>query len=342
MAKKQSFEFWFGLNLAIVIFGTVEKRTIQLQGQSLNASKGIHIVKTLIKELEKEKSDHSYENFWQDIIDEGITINDMIAADDICQRCPYIDGLEEPTIPRQFIRDLEAATADDEDEFAASKAYWKEFYISAFDSIIDNLKKRLDSEMLKLILEIENILVDLIDSPNSEIKIDEIVRNYGAGSGKPGAPFTDDLTIDLLKEEMKHIRDEWKRLRQRNSPECVDDVVNMMKESFQEFSIREWKLKIPNILKLLAIMTVIAATSAFAERTFSLARRLNTYLRSQMKDETFHKLGILAWYDKEDIDGIIDFVRIGNDFIADSAEHRKKMYGTKFTMDDFQPRQFDV
>ena len=36
---------------------------------------------------------------------------------------------------------LDAATADDEDEFAVSKAYWKEFYISAFDSIIDNLRK---------------------------------------------------------------------------------------------------------------------------------------------------------------------------------------------------------
>jgi hypothetical protein len=51
MVKKQSFEFWFGLNLAIVIFGPVEKRTIQLQGQSLNAS----------------ISDHHYENFWEDI-----------------------------------------------------------------------------------------------------------------------------------------------------------------------------------------------------------------------------------------------------------------------------------
>ena len=55
-------------------------------------------------------------------------------------------------------------------------------------------------------------------------------------------------------------------------------------------------------------MTVIAATSAFAEQTFPLAtRHLNTYLISQMKEETFHKLGILAWYDREDIDGIIDF-----------------------------------
>lgn len=308
MAKKQTFEFWFGLSLAIVVFSTVEQRTVQLQGQSLSASKGIHIVKTLIKELEKEKSDHSYENFWEDVIDERITINDMIAADDICQRCPYIDGIEEPTIPRQLIRDLEAATAADEDEFAASKAYWKEFYISAFDSIIDNLRKRLDSEMLKLLLEIENILVNLIDSQNSEIKIDEIVRNYGSESGKPGAPFTDDLTIDVIKEEMKHVRDEWNHLRQRKSPVCTDDVVNMMKESFQEVSFREWKLKIPNILKLLAIMTVIAATSAFAECTFSLARCRNTYLRSQMKDETFHKFGILAWYEREDLDGIIDFV----------------------------------
>ena len=121
---------------------------------------------------------------------------------------------------------------------------------------------------------------------------------------------------------MKHVRDEWKHLRQRKSPACVDDVVNMMKESFQELSICEWKLKIPNILILLAIiMTIIAATSAFVTHTFSLARHLNTHLRSQMKDERFHTLlGILAWYgDREDLDGSTDIVWIENDFISDST-----------------------
>ena len=102
--------------------------------------------------------------------------------------------------------------------------------------------------------------------------------------------------------------------------------------------MHEWKLKIPNVFKVVAIMTVIAATSAFAKRTFSLVHHLCTYLRSQMKDETFHKLGILAWYDKNELDEIIDLVKIGNEFIADNSAHRKNMFGTHFTKDEFAPK----
>ena len=44
------------------------------------------------------------------------------------------------------------------------------------------------------------------------------------------------------------------------------------------FVILDWKMEIPIVMKLMALMSAIAATSAFAERTFSLARRLKIYL----------------------------------------------------------------
>ena len=103
--------------------------------------------------------------------------------------------------------------------------------------------------------------------------------------------------------------------------------------------IADWKGDAPVIMKMLAIMATIAATTAFAERTFSLARRLKSYLRSQMLNDTFYRLGIIAWYDEKEINSILDFVRIGNDFIKN--EHRKGIYGLKFAKEDFIPKQFD-
>jgi hypothetical protein len=61
-----------------------------------------------------------------------------------------------------------------------------------------------------------------------------------------------------------------------------------------------------------------------------------------MKDETFHKLGILAWYSRNEIDECIDFVKVGNDFIAENSAHRKNMVGTYFTKDNFVPKQFQM
>ena len=47
-----------------------------------------------------------------------------------------------------------------------------------------------------------------------------------------------------------------------------------------------------------------------------------------MDDTTFDDLGLLAWY-KDDIDTIIDCVKIGNEFIAEK-EQRKRIYGAQF------------
>ena len=34
-----------------------------------------------------------------------------------------------------------------------------------------------------------------------------------------------------------------------------------------------------------------------------------------MKDDTFFNLGVIAWYDDEELENIIDFVSVGNKFI---------------------------
>jgi len=133
------------------------------------------------------------------------------------------------------------------------------------------------SDLLQLLLEIESMLLNLIDSPDGNIKIENIANNNGTGSGRQGAPFGEELSVEAIRIDMAHVRDEWRYLRPNVSPQCVVDVVEMMKQ-FCEKSVWQLKLKIPNVLKLVAIMTVNAATSAFVERTFPLANCVCTYL----------------------------------------------------------------
>ena len=61
-----------------------------------------------------------------------------------------------------------------------------------------------------------------------------------------------------------------------------------------------------------------------------------------MKDDTFFNLGVIAWYDDEELQNIIDFVSVGNKFIQASSTNRKKYFGTEFTSDDLVPKQFDI
>jgi hypothetical protein len=96
------------------------------------------------------------------------------------------------------------------------------------------------------------------------------------------------------------------------------------------------------VLKLMAISAALAATSAFAERTFSLARRIKMYMQSQMTDESFWMLSLLSWYGKDKLDKVVDLVQIRNKFLQDAAvDSRKLMFGTEFTPEDFVSRQLN-
>lgn len=85
--------------------------------------------------------------------------------------------------------------------------------MSAFEGLIENLRIHLNSDKLKTLVEFEVILVDLVQSPDMHLSIENISRNYGVGSGKDNSPFRDQLTIDTVRVEMSLMRDEWRKLK---------------------------------------------------------------------------------------------------------------------------------
>ena len=78
------------------------------------------------------------------------------------------------------------------------------------------------------------------------------------------------------------------------------------------------------------LVLVGAATSATPKRSFSLARRLKTWLSSTMSQKRFNALATLSFY-KELVDKI-SLVDVANDFV-DSKPMRKGIFG-KFVKDD--------
>ena len=108
----------------------------------------------------------------------------------------------------------------------------------------------------------------------------------------------------------------------------------MVNASFKTTTpLDHWEINAKYVLILLRLIVVAAGTSAFAERNFSLARVIKTWLRSHMEDSMFADLGLLAWY-KDDLDSFIDPVQIGNEYIR-LKPGRKTTYGTSFTKKDF-------
>ena len=100
---------------------------------------------------------------------------------------------------------------------------------------------------------------------------------------------------------------------------CADDLISVMQSLLSE----EKKL-IKNVWVLCKLLVVNPATSATAERTFPMARRVKTRMRSTMLPSRFNSLAILTFH-KERTDSL-DLIATANAF-ACSNDYRKRLFG---------------
>ena len=104
----------------------------------------------------------------------------------------------------------------------------------------------------------------------------------------------------------------------------------MIDDSFHSTALRFGKKEAPTILTLVQIIVATVGTSTFAERSFSLDRRLKSYLRSGMKYDMFDALVLMGWY-KDDLDEMLELAHIDNDYINDCKDDsRSKRYGKNY------------
>ena len=76
-------------------------------------------------------------------------------------------------------------------------------------------------------------------------------------------------------------------------------------------------IRVPIILKLAKFILLMPATNAASEQTFSVLRRLKTWLRSTMHQTRFNWCMILHVH-KDDTD-MLDYQAVANDFVCHNS-----------------------
>ena len=89
---------------------------------------------------------------------------------------------------------------------------------------------------------------------------------------------------------------------------------------------------VPNVSLLIQLLLVLPATSASAERSFSLQRRLKTWLRSRMTQVRYNALAQL--HEHKDKTDKIDLIKIGNQFISKCNE--RELHFGRFVPSDIK------
>ena len=93
--------------------------------------------------------------------------------------------------------------------------------------------------------------------------------------------------------------------------------------SMYKLLTKEVREMLPNITRLVTILLVVGVSGASAERSFSVLRRLKTWLRSTMTQARMTQLSILA-IEKEKSEET-DCLEIARAFI--NNEHRERKFG---------------
>ena len=97
-----------------------------------------------------------------------------------------------------------------------------------------------------------------------------------------------------------------------------------------EETTSDTRLLFPNVMIVIQLLPINPATSATPERSFSVARRIKTRLRSSMTPPRFNALSFLRTH-KDLVDGL-DVISVANDFVSLNSV-RYNNFGT-FTKSD--------
>ena len=89
-------------------------------------------------------------------------------------------------------------------EDGSIQAYWREVYISAFTSILEDLKDRLDSPFIEVFVKIENTLMNAICAPDILLDTSIMDEQYWNESQVLHAPLKG-MTVLKFKEELGYL-----------------------------------------------------------------------------------------------------------------------------------------
>ena len=99
--------------------------------------------------------------------------------------------------------------------------------------------------------------------------------------------YSTDINVEQLQVELKTFEVMFKE----ENIVCFEDLITLTQSL-----PREEKKLVENVIKICKLLAVNPTTSATAERTFSMARRVKTWMRSTMLPSRFNSLAVLNFH----------------------------------------------
>ena len=289
------FQFYYILCLSQRLFAISDNLSKTLQSESMSALSGFHLAELTVQTFEKMRSDERARLFFDTVSKKALAY-------------PFI---LKPALPRKRKRpnygilhnyfQVEGYSNDENSHHASTpEEYFRQQYFEILDLIISSIKDRFNQPAFTAFLKMEQLLLKIIHGDNYEDELKYVSRVY-----------KDDINPAQVQTEAFCLSTIFQDIDCENFSDVLKHLESLDKIKFA---------LIPNLLTIVHLILINPATSCTPERSFSVARRIKTWLRATMTTKRFNNLAILSVH--KELTDQMDFIDIGNEFVSKYDERK--------------------
>ena len=302
-SQMESFYFFLGLNLSHKLYAMTDNLSKSLQATKMSAIKGRKSADLVITTLKDIRKDDQFQLFYDAVKKAANSIKGIAQpAMPIKRKRPnysiiqYVVGYEGPASNAHYPKTTEK--------------YFKQMYFEALDAVVNAMKDHFEQPALKKFMNVEQLFLKTINNQDASVELKAVKTD-----------FDGDFNEYQLESELHLIPTIFKD----SKPVDFHDICKTLQTMDKDV-----RPMIKNIWTITRIVLTSGATSATPERSFSMQRRIKTWLRSTMGQKRFNSLSVLNAH--TDVFDKLSLVEVAERFTA-AQDKRRNDFGT-FTESD--------
>ena len=259
-----------------------------LQKSTLSAANAQHIASLTVTTLSKMRTDAEFNAF-------------LATVQSLCTTV----GADQPCLPRKrkVPRRIDDGSGDSYSSETAEEHYRLQ-YFEAIDLAVESIKDRFDQPGYAVYRNLEELLLKGANGKDYSEHLRDVSAMYH------------ELDASQLEPQLSNLATYFKENSIEVSlEECLKYLRSLSPAAKSFYS---------EVCTLARLILVMPATNAVSERSFSVMRRIKSYLRSTMGQARLNHIMVLNIY-KERLDKL-DLTSIANQFVSGS-EHRSRFFG---------------
>ena len=301
--QMETFFLFFGLCLGKSLYKHSDNLSKTLQSQKMCALSSYNTAMLTVQVLEKIRNDIDFDNFFNTVV----------------KKAGAHSFIEPPVLQRKRKPNPRYDYGNAVAEFpATARDNYRRKYYEALDLLMSSITSRFSQPSFKAYENLETLLLNSLRNVDVDDQVQYLKKN-----------FDGDISPLELSAQLPIFR-----MLLHNGEGIVNfhDVLEGVKALKHE-----QRYLISSVVTICKLILVNPATTATAERSFSLARRLLTWLQSKMGQKRFNSLALLHFH--KDCTDAIDVISVANDFVTN--QNRARNFG-KFTKADLQYHQNNI